>query len=762
MIQRIKMIGNVGQFVEAKGSHNDLRFEPLTLIYGENGRGKTMLAAILRSLATNDGDYLKELKCLWGTGEPKVTIDVSGSTAIFQDNMWSMRCDKLHVFDDHFVEANVCSHRTITLEHRRGLHKVVLGQGNVALAKRVEDLTGELRDLTRAAGDAEKDLTPHISGVMAAASFCSLAALEKVDEKIAAKEKDVEAAKAADRIKKAKGFVQIAPPDPQVGAVQTLLAKTLEDINAVAEARVRARFTALGEGAETWVESGFAFPHDETCPFCDQPIDGVAILHDFQAYFSTAYALLKAEIAEALTRIQDDMSGDALAPIVKSIAEEEAKRTFWSEFFTVDGTPFPSDRIQAAWTAVRNALVVLLKKKAASPLDVVPLDESARAAATEFEAVRKEVKAACDGLALAATEVARLQTNAAKADVAGETAALDRLKNSKARHTKAVADICDKYTEAVKSKEAKTGDKDKAVRDLSAQSKALITGYQKTINDCLGKFAAGFTIEELKASREAGNPGCVFSIGMRGHKVALGKPNAPKGTVCFRTVLSAGDRSALALAFFLAKLLDKPSLAGEIVVLDDPVSSMDCHRQDRTRDYIRQLLARGAQVIVLSHYAGFLRQVWTQTKGGSVNCIKVTCAGQASVLEHWDIAEETDTEYHKVWGRLNAYVTDPKDAADDVRASIRLVLEGYLRHHFPALMNGGERLGQFIEKARKAKADGSPKLSDARFAELESLNTFSAEKHHLSDTTEGPGPPNVAAVQAYARSALEFVAPPWP
>jgi len=29
MIERIKLIGNVGQFVEAKGNHNDLRFDPL-------------------------------------------------------------------------------------------------------------------------------------------------------------------------------------------------------------------------------------------------------------------------------------------------------------------------------------------------------------------------------------------------------------------------------------------------------------------------------------------------------------------------------------------------------------------------------------------------------------------------------------------------------------------------------------------------------------------------------------------------------------
>jgi wobble nucleotide-excising tRNase len=43
----------------------------------------------------------------------------------------------------------------------------------------------------------------------------------------------------------------------------------------------------------------------------------------------------------------------------------------------------------------------------------------------------------------------------------------------------------------------------------------------------------------------------------------------------FRNTLSAGDRNALALAFFFASLERDPQRAQKIVVIDDPISSLD-------------------------------------------------------------------------------------------------------------------------------------------------------------------------------------------
>ncbi len=78
----------------------------------------------------------------------------------------------------------------------------------------------------------------------------------------------------------------------------------------------------------------------------------------------------------------------------------------------------------------------------------------------------------------------------------------------------------------------------------------------------------------------------------------------------FRNTLSAGDRNTLALAFFFASLDRDPALADKIVVIDDPMTSLDEHRSLTTVHEMRQLHDRVSQMIVLSHSKPFLLGVW--------------------------------------------------------------------------------------------------------------------------------------------------------
>ena len=52
MLNALRLLENVGQFDSAKGGL--LPLAKLSLLYAENGRGKTTLAAILRSLITGE------------------------------------------------------------------------------------------------------------------------------------------------------------------------------------------------------------------------------------------------------------------------------------------------------------------------------------------------------------------------------------------------------------------------------------------------------------------------------------------------------------------------------------------------------------------------------------------------------------------------------------------------------------------------------------------------------------------------------------
>ncbi|MBR7513273.1 AAA family ATPase, partial [Mycobacterium tuberculosis] len=86
----------------------------------------------------------------------------------------------------------------------------------------------------------------------------------------------------------------------------------------------------------------------------------------------------------------------------------------------------------------------------------------------------------------------------------------------------------------------------------------------------------------------------------------------------------AGDRNALALAFFFASLDQDPQLAQKVVVIDDPMTSLDEHRSLTTVQEIRRLVGRVAQVIVLSHSKPFLCGLWEGANPADRSAIRVS------------------------------------------------------------------------------------------------------------------------------------------
>lgn len=105
MIDRIGLIRNIGQF-DSVSSGANIPLARLTVVYAENGRGKTTLAAVLRSLATGDPVPIAERRRLAAQHPPHVVLDCDGGppAAMFQNNAWNRTVPNLVVFDDIFVE----------------------------------------------------------------------------------------------------------------------------------------------------------------------------------------------------------------------------------------------------------------------------------------------------------------------------------------------------------------------------------------------------------------------------------------------------------------------------------------------------------------------------------------------------------------------------------------------------------------------------------------------------------------------------------
>ena len=138
----------------------------------------------------------------------------------------------------------------------------------------------------------------------------------------------------------------------------------------------------------------------------------------------------------------------------------------------------------------------------------------------------------------------------------------------------------------------------------------MFPGYETAINLYLSRFNADFRLDSVTYANTRGGPTCTYNVLINNTPVPIGGADPAPGEPSFRNTLSAGDRNTLALAFFFASLDQEPRLVNKVVVIDDPISSLDEHRAFTTMQEIRRLSERVGQVIVLSHNKPFLCWLW--------------------------------------------------------------------------------------------------------------------------------------------------------
>ena len=87
-LREVKYVQNIGRFEKGQ-SVADATFGPCTLVFGENGWGKSTLADLLRSLTTNNPDIVIGRKTLAGGPEQQVVMRFVDQRAVFKDGAWT-------------------------------------------------------------------------------------------------------------------------------------------------------------------------------------------------------------------------------------------------------------------------------------------------------------------------------------------------------------------------------------------------------------------------------------------------------------------------------------------------------------------------------------------------------------------------------------------------------------------------------------------------------------------------------------------------
>ena len=204
--------------------------------------------------------------------------------------------------------------------------------------------------------------------------------------------------------------------------------------------------------------------------------------------------------------------------------------------------------------------------------------------------------------------------------------------------------------------------------------------------------------------------------------------------------ISEGEKTAIALLYFLKSLEDRNfDLSAGIVVLDDPVSSLDANALYAAFGFIRERAKDAAQIIIMTHNFTFLREIKRWFMGGTRKSksrffmldVEFEDGIRCSVLRELDpLLRDYESDYHYLFSQIYRH------AQNEARGELgenyvlpnmaRRLLERFAAFRWPE-KPGGSSLNTQLEMA---DLDSASKIRIARFVNSYSHSDSIDESEH--------------------------------
>ena len=364
MLKKFVEIKNIGKFVDFH-AHGDIEFRKINLIYGDNGQGKTTLAAILRSLTTNNPLWLLERKTVNSTSsiQVKVLSDTHSST-FSETTSWDNPLSGIEIFDSTFVNRNIFSGNFLLHDHKKNLYYFVIGEQGIQLAREIEQLDIDLRTNLKSISDLKSSIQEHDGVSGSIDGFIKLTKEDKVDEKISqatTKLRLIENSEALIKRSMLNIVEEILFPD----TFEKQILKTLDTISKDAERKTKEHIkSCLGDHGEEWIEEGIGYlSQSENCPFCGQQHNQNELISAYQDYFSELYSKHKSEIKNLSDQINESFSERKLLEFQRVIEENHQLISQWNEDLTLPDEKYSFDQIHEEWEKAKISVTGLVNRK---------------------------------------------------------------------------------------------------------------------------------------------------------------------------------------------------------------------------------------------------------------------------------------------------------------------------------------------------------------------------------------------------------------
>ncbi len=619
MITKIHSIRGVGRFNDFRPIR-PIELGKLNLIYSENGLGKSTIADLFRSMNQNEGGRLHARETI-GSRVQEIILETSAGTILqYGRDGWNQYLGGILVFDEIFIDENIYSGLNVELQQQRNLFPVILGDVSVSLVEEeqklkrsIESRNKKIRELKKIIVSAIYEPSSQPSVDMAFTSFLDLPQVDNIERKLEQQTQLLAQLENTERIQNAATFAEICLPQLPIKELIALMATSIDDVESDAEARFSTHLDKfqMTNKLRSWIEEGahFCLSDNDTCPYCGQSLSPSEVVRQYQGVFSREYKRLKSEIAAFPSKLADiDNSLNVIHDVI--VANQRQWDSLKGLIKDLELPELDFHYIRTICQAVRSEINHLLDAKAAAPLEKMPLSDELQHELACWNCLELSLAEYNEQVDRNNFAIGRLKTDLTTSNIAAERYKLIELTNIKIRYSRDIPSVCDSYLREVGLRESEKAQVKSLQRTMKSNIAQTFRERSFTLNQYLSRFNAGFQIRDMAHQSTGGRWKTNYSLALLGKKIPMRTSKTRAGTLTHKQVLSEGDRRALAFAFFMSILHKDRELQQNIIVFDDPATSMDEGRMNVVEECILEISAYFRQVIVLSHRRDFLNALW--------------------------------------------------------------------------------------------------------------------------------------------------------
>lgn len=690
MLTQIKKIKNFGVFEDYAPSTDYPDFGRYNVIYGENGSGKTTLSRLFACLETGEHFDHPDLE---------YTVE-SQSGQLVRGKKYGRR---VRVFNSDFIEGDIGRFDGPMR------HILILGKENKAIAEelkteiavrddRVKRVQVHTAVVTKLANEKSKLFSAIAKTIGEATSGSTLRSYRKPDAESAfaklgatqaLSNTEYEIHRATVRQEQMLEIEPIKVPrwreipgEPSVSILQAASTAANRAKLLTLRSAQSAAISRLAENPDIagWVEEGLGIHAKHAtghCEFCAQPIpaDRIKALSE---HFSAEDQTLKEEIdAERL-----DLS--AITEVLGRLNLPD-RLNFYSEL---------RGEYDAASKAVEIALTSL--RKQLEDLDAALSEKlTLRTKTYELDLV-SDIEALTLALGSIKALVSRHNNKTSRFDSEKQVAS----RAIEAHHLMSIKEDVDDLTAQMATLTSEIallqngGESLEEKRGIEELTQSIIA-KQAIVSDA---HAGGASLTEL-LKQFLGRTDLRFESGEDGYRVLRrGKPAKR---------FSEGERTAIAFIYFLVQLKDQDfELAEGVVVIDDPISSLDSSAIYQAFAFLKNEAQKAKQLFIFTHNFDFLKLLinWIQNIPHTprtdktftmVLCTETAQGRFARLVKLDNLLIDHATEYHYLFKVLYTFRSDGTIlGCYHIPNIARKVLETFLDFHVPS----GKSLYQKLEE----------------------------------------------------------------